>query len=200
MRAATASVQSDEPGLIFETASFDTDVTVVGPVAATLCIKSTTADADLFLVLDAIDPTGNRVELRDHRGGITAMTVGWQRASQRAVDESRSKAWQPYHPHRRAEPLVPGEPYDVAVELRPTSLDLPAGSRLRLTVRGHGPAHDDKVDRPEALFANRVTVLTGPNATSHLLIPIIIGDRSESYRSAEKRSVSAACAASCFGR
>ena len=171
--ASQATYEADGPGVTLHTPAVTEDTTIIGPVSATLWLSSSTTDADLFLVLDAIDPNGQRVELRDHRGGITPMSVGWLRASHRAIDPARSTPWQPYHTHRSSEPLVPGQPYEVRVNLRPTSLHLPAGYRLRLTMSGHGPLHNDPVDRPAELFANTVTLYSRPGMTAHLLIPIV---------------------------
>ncbi|MBA2933897.1 CocE/NonD family hydrolase [Sphingomonas sp. CGMCC 1.13654] len=173
MRRAEASFEAGGDGLVFETAPFNEDILVAGPIAATLQLSSDTADADLFLVLDAVDAEGKRVELRDHRGGLTSMTVGWQRASHRALEPKRSTIGAPWPSHRHAEPLVPGQIYEVHVALRPGCLYLPAGHRLQLTVRGNGPGHDDPVDRPAALFDNEVKLHTGLDAPATLMLPVV---------------------------
>ncbi|MHB6911206.1 CocE/NonD family hydrolase [Streptomyces sp. DB-54] len=168
---ARASYQAGGPGIALHTAPMLHDTTLAGPMAATLWLSSSTIDADLFLVVDAIGPDGRRVELRDHRGGLTPVTVGWLRASHRAIDPARSTPWQPYHTHQFAQPLVPGEIYRVDVELRPTAIELPAGHRLRLIVRGHGAAHNDSADRPVETFDNTVTLHSGPDTPARLLVP-----------------------------
>src|SRR5690606_29393345 len=125
---------------------------------------------------------------------------GWLRASHRALDES-STPWQPVHPHDRAEPLVPGEPTMVDVEIWPTCLALPAGSRIGLSVqgadydhgrpeevlnsgerlgwsavttRGSGPyVHRDERARPREVYGGAVTIHTGGDRESWLLVPFI---------------------------
>ena len=154
----------------------ETDTTVLGPVSAKLFLSSSTTDADLFLTLGAIDPDGHAVELRDHRAGLTPVSIGWQRASLRAVDPERSLPGQPYHPYRAAQPLQPSEIAEVDIELCPTSLRLPAGYRLQLTVRGNSPGHNDPADRPAETFANQVTLYAGPDRPSHVLIPTMSHD------------------------
>lgn len=154
------------------------DTTLLGPVAARIFLSSSTTDADLFLTVDAVDPDGHLVELRDHRTGLTPVSIGWQRASQRAIDPARSEPGQPFHTHDNPESLRPGEIVQVDIELCPTSLHLPAGHRLRLTVRGHGTGHDDLFDRPPAVFHNSVTLYGGTEFPSHLLVPTITGVRS----------------------
>ena len=89
--------------------------------------------------------------------------------------------------------LKPGEPVALDIELWPTSIVVPPGYRLALTVRGRdyewqkstgarlsnfknelrgcGPfLHDDPRDRPAALFGGRTTLHLGD---SHLLLPVI---------------------------
>ena len=172
-RDSAGSYEATGDGVALLGAPLTEDTTVLGPVSATLYLSSSTRDADLFLTLDALDPDGNRVPLRDHRGGTTPVSIGWQRASLRATDPARSAPAQPFHPFDRAEPLTPGDVVAVEVELCPTALALRAGYRLRLTVRGHGPAHDDALDRPADVFANTVTLHAGPATPSHLLVPTV---------------------------
>jgi predicted acyl esterase len=107
-----------------------------------------------------------------------------------------STLWRPYHTHDAHQPLRPGEIVPLEVELWPTSIVVPAGHRLALTVRGRdyeyakatgarlsnfknelkgcGPfLHDDPRDRPKAVFGGRTTVHTGPQHPAYVLVPII---------------------------
>jgi predicted acyl esterase len=126
----------------------------------------------------------------------TPIAHGWLRASHRALDQEKSLPHRPYHTHDRIEPLVPGEVCSLDVEIWPTSIVIPAGYRLALTIRGNdyrydgelsdfaqrfhyagrgvGPfKHADPDDRPEGTFASKVTVHVGGETDSHLLVPII---------------------------
>ena len=78
---------------------------------------------------------------------------------------------------------VPGETYQLDVELWPTCVVLPAGSRLALTVGGRdferedGTGsipffHRDPGDRPVNLFGGTTTIHSG-EAESFLLVPVI---------------------------
>jgi hypothetical protein len=91
--------------------------------------------------------------------------------------------WQPFHPHDRADPAQPGQIYPVDVELWPTSIVLPAGATLALTISGRDFArgtthpttdpgqltgrgcgtflHCDPTDRPTPTFAGHTTLHTG---------------------------------------
>src|SRR3546814_8013437 len=83
------------------------------------------------------------------------------------------------------------------IEIWPTSIVIPEGYRLALTVRGRdyvwpgvegagvaqlqgrvftgvGPfKHEDARDRPPAVFGGEVTLHAGPDMPSHLLLPVI---------------------------
>lgn len=104
------------------------------------------------------------------------VTQGWLRVSHRKVDPSRSRPEKPYHPHDGRLPVVPGAVYDVDVEIWPTSVVVPAGYSLALTlagkdferaetqglVKGSGIfLHDDPTDRPPEIFGGTNTIHTG---------------------------------------
>jgi predicted acyl esterase len=188
-------------GLRFTTDPFTRETEVTGPLAAKLFVSSTTADSDLFLIVQLFDPDGLEVTFEGSTDPNTPIANGWLRASHRALDPERSRPWQPYHPHDRVEPLAPGQIYELDIEIVPTCIVVPEGYRLALWVRGrdyeyHGPldeygqsfyyatrgtggmTHADPDDRPEDIFGGKVTIHVGPDHPSHLLLPII-PERSE---------------------
>jgi predicted acyl esterase len=183
-------------GLTFMTNSFDEETEVTGPLAARLFVSSETDDADLFLVVRLFDVNEDEVTFMGALDPNTPIAHGWLRASHRALDQEKSLPHRPYHTHDRIEPLVPGEVCSLDVEIWPTSIVIPAGYRLALTIRGNdyrydgelsdfaqrfhyagrgvGPfKHADPDDRPEGTFASKVTVHVGGETDSHLLVPII---------------------------
>jgi len=183
-------------GIRFTTGPFREETEVTGPLAAKLFVSSTTADADLFLVLQLFDPDGEEVTFEGSTDPNTPIANGWLRASHRALDPDRTRPWQPFHPHDRTEPLEPGIVYELDVEIVPTCIVVPAGYRLDLWVRGKdyeyrgpldeygqtfyyatkgtgGMTHADPDDRPEDVFGGTVTIHVGPEHESHLLIPVI---------------------------
>jgi len=119
------------------------------------------------------------------------------RASHRRLDPELSLPYRPYHTHDRVEPLTPNEVYGLEVEIWPTSIVAPAGYRLGLSIRGNdyqyegdlgqaslttfknrltgcGPfLHDDPLDRPADVFGRVVTIHTGPDHRSSVLLPVI---------------------------
>jgi predicted acyl esterase len=126
----------------------------------------------------------------------TPVAQGWLRASHRKLDSKLSEPWRPYHTHDEKQPLIPGEPVDLHVEIWPTSIVVPVGCRIALSVRGRdyewqkttglrlsnfkneltgcGPfLHDDPRDRPCSVFGERTTLHFDPNDANYLLLPII---------------------------
>ena len=163
-------------------------------------MSSTTAEADLFLVLRLFDPDGEEVTFQGAIDPHTPISQGWLRVSQRELDPERSTRERPYHTHARSEPLVPGEIHEVEVEVWPTCVVAPAGYRLALTVRGKdyvydgepghlaqfvnpltgcGPfLHDDPRDRPAPTYAGTTTIHCGGETASSVLIPFVPARRS----------------------
>jgi hypothetical protein len=183
-------------GITFTTPPLPDAVEVTGPMAATLFISSATVDADLFLVVQVFDRDDEEVTFMGALDPNTPIAQGWLRASHRAIDPERSLPYRPYHPHTEIEPLVPGQVHELEVEIWPTSVVIPAGYRLAMTIRGNdyrydgelsefarrfhyagrgvGPfKHGDPEDRPAEIFAGEVTVHVGGPTDSHLLVPIV---------------------------
>ena len=180
-------------GITLTTPPLERELELTGPLAAKLWMSASTADADLFLVLRAFRPDGSEVLFQGANDPQTPLSQGWLRASHRAVDPARSQPWMPFHPHTEADPLTPGEVYELDIEVWATSIVLPAGYRLALSIlgrdfehsaepvevgglvmRGCGPFnHDHPEDRVTALFDNEVTLYGGGDRASYLLLPEI---------------------------
>jgi predicted acyl esterase len=176
------------------TVTAETEIT--GPIAAKLYVSSTTRDADLFLVVRVFDPGGEELVFQGALDPNTPIAQGWLRASHRKLDPNQTKAYRPYHTHDEVQPLTPGEVYELDVEIWPTSIVVPAGWRVTLTVRGKdyeyegelnefartfvyasrgcGPfLHTSPDDRPEDVFGGQVTLHCGGGRDSYLLLPIV---------------------------
>ncbi len=183
-------------GLTFWMAPMERATEITGPLAAKLFISSSTTDADLFLIVRVFDPAGKEVTFMGSTDPNTPIANGWLRASHRRLDPARSLPYRPYHPHDRVEKLTPGEIYECEVEIIPTSIVVPAGWRVALSVRGKdyeyegelsefgkqfhyatrgtgGMTHEDPDNRPRDVFGGRVTLHAGGPLASYLLVPII---------------------------
>jgi len=185
-------------GLMFVTEPLDEALEITGPSSLQLTVASSTTDADIFIVIGVLDPDGDEVVFQGALDPHSPIAQGWLRASHRALDTERSQPWRPWHPHDRIEPLTPGEPYALDVEIWPTSIVIPQGHRLSVTVRGSdyvyrgtdttgvdistfktrftgcGPfVHDDPDDRDPEVFDGITTLLLGPGTQASLLLPVI---------------------------
>lgn len=192
---ASVTYEGLGPGLVFMLPPSTSELEVTGPVSARLYVSSETTDADLFLTVRLFTPDMKEVTFQGANDPNTPITQGWLRASHRKLDAARSKPWRPWHSHDEIIPLVPGEIYPLDVEIWPTSIVVPPGYRLALSIRGKdfeyaGPpviaqhprhemrgcgafVHDDERDRPRSVFGGRVTIHTGPAHPSSILLPVI---------------------------
>jgi predicted acyl esterase len=182
-------------GVTFSTPALEREVEITGPIALKLFISSSTADADIFAVLRVVDPDGKEVVFQGALDPHTPVAQGWLRASHRKLDAQRSLPYRPYHTHEEKQPLVPGEVYELDIEIWPTCIVVPEGFRIALSIRGKdyeyageaavlsnmknpmkgcGPfIHDDETDRPPARFAGKVTLHAGPARKASVLLPVI---------------------------
>ena len=183
-------------GLTFTSAPLERETEITGPLAARLFVSSSTSDADVFVVLRAFGPDGAEVVFQGAIDPHTPVAQGWLRASHRALDPALTTDYRPYHAHTTPLPLVPGEPVQLDVELWPTSIVLPAGYRIALSVRGNdyrypgasggrlsnfknemtgcGPfLHDDPRDRSPEIFGRPNALHDGPEHQAYVLLPIV---------------------------
>jgi predicted acyl esterase len=182
-------------GLTFRTAPLASGLEITGPVAAKLWLASSMTDADIFLVLRVFDPEGREVTFVGTNDPRVPVGLGWLRASHRKLDPGRSLPYRPWHTHDEEWPLAPGDPVELDVEIWPTSIVVPPGYSIALTLRGRdyeydgsdaglanapypmkgvGPfTHCDADDRPASQFAGRNSLHFGPGKSSYVLLPII---------------------------
>ncbi len=184
-------------GVTFRTPPFREETEITGPLAAKLFVSPSTRDADLFLVVQLFDPDGREVTFQGALDPRAPVAQGWLRASHRKLDPERSTPYRPYHTHDELQPLVPGEVYEVDVEIWPTSIVVPPGYSLTLTVQGHdferpeevagvgpwqafrgsGPfLHNDPWDRRPEVYGGRVRIYGGGLTPSYLLLPVVPKD------------------------
>ncbi len=195
--SALARYDATGQGATFLLDPFEAETEITGPIALKLFVASETTDADIFAVVRIFDPQGGEITFQGAIDPHTPVAQGWLRASHRRLDSDLSLPYRPYHTHDRVEPLTPGEIYELDVEIWPTSIVVPAGYRLGLSIRGNdyeyegdlgeaslstfknrltgcGPfLHDDPFDRPPDVYGGAVTVHTGPEHRSTLLLPVI---------------------------
>jgi uncharacterized protein len=183
-------------GLTFLTPPLAKETEITGPSALKLYASSSTSDADFFIVLRVFTADLKEIVFQGAIDPHTPVAQGWLRASHRKLDRKLSKPYRPYHTHDEKQPLKKGEPMELDIELWPTSIVVPAGYRIGLSIRGKdyeyggasggrlsnfknelkgcGPfLHDDPRDRPPAIFNGTTSLHFGRGKTPYLLLPII---------------------------
>jgi predicted acyl esterase len=183
-------------GITLRTAPLSEPTEFTGPAMARLFISSTTADADVFLVVRVFAASGEEVTFQGALDPNIPITQGWLRASHRKLDPERSLPYRPYHTHDERQPLTPGAVYELNVEIWPTCVVVPAGYQAAVSIRGKdyeypgelsefaktfhyahrgvGPfQHADPNDRPPEIFGGRITLYTGGERNSYLLMPVV---------------------------
>ncbi len=201
LRAEPATATATRPyattgdGLTFSTPPLTNEMEITGPVAAKLFVSSDTTDADLFLVLRVFDPQGKEVVFVGSNDPRVPVGLGWLRASHRKLDPNETLSYRPWHTHDEEWPLTPGKPAEVDVEIWPTSIVVPPGYRIALSVRGkdyeydgtdaalpHAPypmkgvgpfTHTNPHDRPPATFGGTNTLHFDAGMAPYVLLPVI---------------------------
>jgi len=183
-------------GVTFKTEPFAEDVNFTGPAMAKLWVRSSTADMDIFATLRLIDPEGRDLTFVGNTNPRVPLINGLLRVSLRSVDPTKSTEFEVYHPNLAAQPMTPGELYEVDVDFQyPLSIVVPKGYRLALTVAGKdwqfasseqtvtskdyeepnaqntGLFYAEHPNRDPALFNGTSTIATGAGHASYVLLP-----------------------------
>lgn len=161
--------------LTYMTHAFSQEIEITGPAAMYLHAS-----------IDQND-TNWMVSLRDYdENSEVELTKGFLKASHRAVDQKKSKPWQPYHPHLNPEPVTPNQIYEYAISFAPLSNVFRVGHRLKLVIctMDHAFSRDWKIapatigmsHYPWHICSRKTVVHTVYHDSirpSHLLLPVI---------------------------
>ncbi len=195
-KAAKLSFDALGDGLTFMSEPLTEETEITGPLAAGLRVSSSTEDADIFLVFRVFTADLREITFVGAIDPHTPIAQGWLRASHRKLDPKLSKPYRPYHTHDEKQPLTPGKPVDLDVEIWPTSIVVPKGYRIALSVRGKdyewqkttgaklsnfknellgcGPfLHNDPRDRPAKIYGGTTTLHVEPDGANYVLVPVI---------------------------
>ncbi len=183
-------------GLTFLTPALEHDTEITGPSALKLFASSSTKDADFFIVLRVFTGDLKEVVFQGAIDPHTPIAQGWLRASHRKLDKKLSLPYRPYHTHDQKQPLAKGKPVELDIEIWPTSIAVPAGYRIGLSIRGKdyeyggasggklsnfkneltgcGPfLHNHPKDRPPAVFDGTTSLHFSGGKAPYLLLPVI---------------------------
>ena len=181
-----AAYEAASAGQTFRLPASSEDREFTGPVKAKLWVRTSTTDADFFVTLRLLDPQGKDVTFQGANAPAVPVTNGWLRLSHRQPDARRSTQWRPFYVHVEPQPVEPEADYAIDVEIWPTSVVVPAGYTLALTIQGEDFAFPHLTEgmfrgsfpflhggRDPKVFGGRQTILTGGKYDSHLLLPLI---------------------------
>jgi hypothetical protein len=111
----------------FTSPPMEADREFTGHGVLTMYASTDQTDIDLFVKVSLVRA--------DAEAGLPIkVTQGWLRASHRAEDPALTSDMRPFHQHSKVEPLVPGEVYELRVELLPLSFLARRGDRIRLEI------------------------------------------------------------------
>ncbi len=162
-------VTYDVRTLTYQTPPLPQDMEVTGPVAFYLYASIDQDDTNWIAKL--FDDDG--------RGGLDQLARGYLKASHRALTKSKSIPLQPYHPHTKPEPVVPGQIYEYAIELQPISNMFRAGHRIKLEIRSLEHGNEGAQGQPPHsvhLCSSKTTlhrIYRDKEHQSYLFLPVI---------------------------
>jgi uncharacterized protein len=183
-------------GVTFLTPPLPAETEITGPSALKLFVSSSTSDADVFVAVRVFSADLKEVVFQGAIDPHTPIAQGWLRASHRKLDKKLSRPYRPYHTHDRQQKLKPGEIVELDIEIWPTSIVVPDGYRVGVSIRGKdyeysgasggrlsnfknelkgcGPfLHDDPLDRPPEIFGGVTTLHFARDKQPYLLLPVI---------------------------
>ncbi len=183
-------------GVTFLSKPLEKETEITGPLAAKLWVSSSTEDADIFTVFRVFSPELKEMVFMGALDPHTPVAQGWLRASHQKLDKRLSSKYRPYHTHDEKQPLIPGQAVELDVETWPTSIVVPKGYYIALSVRGRdyvytggvnqglsnmknpftgvGPfLHNDPIDRPPEVFGGDVTIHFDREKQPYILVPVI---------------------------
>ena len=159
--------EKPEPGTyaMFESPVFGSDKVLAGPASVDLTVSSTAVDTDFQVTLTELRPDGKEMFIQQ----------GWLRASHRKLDEAQSTALRPFQTHELldSQPLVPGQPTQIRIEVFPFAHALRAGSKLRVYVEAPH-VKPDLWGFAILPVPARNTIHTGPGLSS-IALPLLEG-------------------------
>ncbi|MFB8007074.1 CocE/NonD family hydrolase [Nocardia sp. NPDC056000] len=135
-RAGSDDRGAEADAVTFTTAPLDADLTLSGPLNLRLRVEAGGTDAFWSVTVTDVEPDG----------ASATLTRGCLLSSLRAIDTERSTYIDgelifPLHTLRADTvlPVIPGEPFDLDIEINPTSAVLRAGHRLRVAIAANAP-------------------------------------------------------------
>jgi predicted acyl esterase len=163
------------PDRVTFTHRFTDDAEITGSMGLTVWISTDKGtDLDVFVVVRKRDPAGAIVPFYGYNGYTKdGAAKGWLRGSHRELDETRSRPERPFHAHRAMEPIEPGEPTRMTIEIWPSSTHFEAGSELVVEIVGHDADRYPVLRHKATVNRGTHTIHTGAPTPSALVVPLV---------------------------
>jgi putative CocE/NonD family hydrolase len=153
------------------------DLTLAGAPVLILHVSSTRTDANVIAKLSVQQPQSAEERRADVQPAATVLAKAWLRASQRALDPSKSMHGAPYVAHGKRDPLVPGKIYELTIEFTALAYRFPAGTRIRLELCCADSTVTDlqfnHIFTPDMVGTD--TFHHNPDFPSRLILPVLEG-------------------------
>jgi uncharacterized protein len=179
--AATASYSAvprrRHPDRVRFARRFTDDTEITGSMALTVWISTDQGtDLDVFVVVRKRDSAGEVVPFYGYNGYRNdGMAKGWLRGSHRELDATRGRPDRPFHAHRTVEPINPGEPTQMTIEIWPSSTHFEAGSELVVEIIGHDADRYPVLRHNAGINRGTHTIHAGGATPSALVLPVMTG-------------------------
>ncbi len=167
----SAKVEATQGALIYQTEVLASDLYINGPIQADVWMSALSTDAAIAIRVDDVDAAGV----------ATPISTGLMSARYRAVDNSRSRYLngvmiQPWHPFTAAsaQPLSPGQPVLVPVEIFPNAALIRSGHKLRVAISASNQAQGVwPLPQQAAVNGNISTVFNDAQHPSSIVLPVV---------------------------
>jgi hypothetical protein len=149
--------------LVYQSPALTKDTEVTGHPIVTLYLETNAADAQVFVYLEDVDPTGR----------VGMVSEGMLRAIHRNLSDETPpyKTPTPYRTFKAkdAQPLTPGQPAVLTFDLLPTSYMFKKGHRIRIAIAGFDADHfKSQADAPQSF-----RILRSINRASFVDLPVV---------------------------
>jgi putative CocE/NonD family hydrolase len=155
--------------LTWRSAVLDDDVTLLGAVQVSFYVSSEGTDADFVVALHDVYPNGDTQYLQR----------GFLRASMRRVDESRSASDYLWRPFDKADPLIPGEIYEIRMTLPAVGAVLRKGHKLEVALLAPAAIPQPEWGMQPVGTPARNTVYSSSRYPSQIRVPVIPGQKAQ---------------------
>ncbi|MBN1191886.1 MAG: CocE/NonD family hydrolase [Dehalococcoidales bacterium] len=148
----------------YSTPAFNKEIEMTGPSAFYFYASIDQQDTNWRVKLCDVDESSGR---------RFVLTEDWLKASHRAIDQSRSESYWPWHDHTRNVPVEPGKVYEYVIGLAPKSHVFRTGHHLELQIA----SMDDTLGGLHVCSSKTTLhkVYHNPEYPSYLLLPVVEG-------------------------